>query len=41
MLVTERKTCKSGVVWEEYGKYPNVIIEILSQSTANTDKDLK
>ncbi|MBD0264949.1 MAG: Uma2 family endonuclease, partial [Tolypothrix sp. Co-bin9] len=41
VLGTERKTRKSWVVWEEYGKYPNVIVEILSESTANTDKDLK
>lgn len=41
VLGTERKTRKSWVVWEEYGKYPNVILEILSESTANTDKDLK
>ncbi|MEH2015426.1 Uma2 family endonuclease [Nostoc sp.] len=41
VLGTERKTRKSWVVWEEYGKYPNVILEILSESTANIDKDLK
>ncbi|MEH2318953.1 Uma2 family endonuclease [Nostoc sp.] len=41
VLGTERKTRKSWVVWEEDGKYPNVILEILSQSTAKTDKDLK
>jgi hypothetical protein len=29
------------VVWEEEGKYPNVILEILSDSTAKTDKGLK
>lgn len=29
------------VVWEEYGKYPNLILEILSESTAKIDKDLK
>ena len=29
---------KSWVVWEEEGKYPNVIIEILSDSTAATDR---
>jgi Uma2 family endonuclease len=28
-------------VWEEYGKYPNVIVEILSDSTAKTDKNFK
>lgn len=36
-----RKTRKSWVVWEEDGKYPNVILEILSESTAATDKGLK
>jgi Uma2 family endonuclease len=41
VLDTERKTRKSWVVWEEDGKYPNFILEILSESTANTDKDLK
>ncbi|WP_107667393.1 Uma2 family endonuclease [Cyanothece sp. BG0011] len=29
---------KSWVVWEEEGKYPNVIIEVLSDSTAETDR---
>lgn len=41
VLGTERKARKSWVVWEEYGKYPNVILEILSESTAKTDKGLK
>ncbi|WGV25006.1 Uma2 family endonuclease [Halotia branconii] len=41
VLGTQRKTRKSWVVWEEDGKYPHVIVEILSQSTAKTDKDLK
>jgi len=41
VLDTERKTRKSWVVWEEDGKYPNLILEIISESTANTDKDLK
>jgi Uma2 family endonuclease len=41
VLGTERKTRKSWVVWEEDGKYPNVIIEILSPSTANSDKVTK
>ncbi len=41
VLDTERKTRKSWVVWEEDGKYPHVILEILSESTANTDKELK
>ncbi|AFY34566.1 Uma2 family endonuclease [Calothrix sp. PCC 7507] len=41
VLDTERKTRKSWVVWEEDGKYPHVILEILSESTANIDRDLK
>jgi Uma2 family endonuclease len=40
-LETERKPRKSWVVWEEDGKYPNVIVELLSDSTAATDKGLK
>ena len=31
----------SWVVWEEGGKYPNLIIELLSNSTAQTDRTLK
>ena len=41
VLDTERKPRKSWVVWEEDGKYPNVIVELLSSSTAKTDKGLK
>jgi Uma2 family endonuclease len=41
VLGTERKPRKSWVVWEEDGKYPNVIIEVISDTTAATDKDLK
>ncbi|MEH1964708.1 MAG: Uma2 family endonuclease [Nostoc sp.] len=41
VLGTERKHRKSWVVWEEDGKYPNLIIEILSHSTDDTDKGLK
>ncbi|MBW4617338.1 MAG: Uma2 family endonuclease [Desmonostoc vinosum HA7617-LM4] len=41
VLGCERKTRKSWVVWEEDGKYPNLILEILSDSTAKTDKGLK
>jgi hypothetical protein len=29
------------VVWEEEGKYPNIIVELLSPSTADTDRGLK
>ncbi|MDY7023379.1 MAG: Uma2 family endonuclease, partial [Cyanobacteriota bacterium] len=38
VLNTERQPRKSWVVWEEGGKYPNVIIELLSPSTANVDR---
>jgi Uma2 family endonuclease len=31
----------SWVVWEEGGQYPNLIIELLSDSTAQTDRTLK
>ncbi|MFE1746915.1 Uma2 family endonuclease [Coleofasciculus sp. H7-2] len=41
VLGTERKSRKSWVVWEEDGKYPNVIVEILSDKTAATDRGLK
>jgi Uma2 family endonuclease len=41
VLNTERKPRKSWVVWEEEGTYPTVIIELLSDSTANTDRGLK
>jgi Uma2 family endonuclease len=41
VLGTDRKPRKSWVVWEEDGKYPNVIIELLSNSTAKTDRGLK
>jgi Uma2 family endonuclease len=41
VLGTERKPRKSWVVWEEEGKYPNVIVEILSAKTAKTDRGLK
>lgn len=38
---TENKPRKSWVVWEENGQYPDLIIELLSDSTANIDKTLK
>ncbi|MFB2835407.1 Uma2 family endonuclease [Floridanema evergladense] len=41
VLGTERKPRKSWVVWEEDGKYPNVIVEVLSPKTANIDRGLK
>lgn len=41
VLGTERKPRRSWMVWEEEGKYPNVIIELLSDSTAKIDRGLK
>ena len=41
VLDTERRSRKSWVVWEEDGKYPNVIVEILSDSTAKSDRETK
>jgi Uma2 family endonuclease len=38
---TEKKPRKSWVVWEEDGQYPNLIIELLSDSTAEVDRNLK
>ena len=38
---TERKPRQSWVVWEENQKYPNVIIELLSDSTADKDRGEK
>jgi len=41
VLGTERKVRKSWVVWQEKFKYPNVIVEVLSPTTANVDKTVK
>jgi Uma2 family endonuclease len=41
VLDTEYKERKSWVVWEEEGRYPNLILEILSDSTAQIDRGLK
>ncbi|MCG9891863.1 MAG: Uma2 family endonuclease [Thermosynechococcaceae cyanobacterium MS004] len=38
---TEKRHRASWVVWEEDGCYPNLIIELLSDSTANVDRTLK
>mgnify|MGYP002784184760 CR=1 FL=1 len=40
-LNTERRPRTSWVVWEEDGKYPDVIIELLSDSTAEIDRKIK
>ena len=41
VLDTERRERKSWVVWAEDGKYPNFILEVLSDSTAQVDRGLK
>ncbi|KYC36262.1 hypothetical protein WA1_41790 [Scytonema hofmannii PCC 7110] len=41
VLDTEKKDRKSWVVWQEDGKYPNIIVELLSDSTASVDRGLK
>ena len=41
VLNTEHKPRNSWVVWEEGGKYPNIILELLSPSTANIDRTEK
>ncbi|HEY9648642.1 MAG TPA: Uma2 family endonuclease [Chroococcidiopsis sp.] len=41
VLNTERRERKSWVVWAENGQYPNFILEVLSDSTAQTDRGLK
>ena len=38
---TRNQNRRSWVVWQEGGKYPNVIVEILSESTAKTDREEK
>ncbi|PMB10890.1 hypothetical protein CEN49_03060 [Fischerella thermalis CCMEE 5273] len=38
---TEKRSRNSWVVWEEDGRYPDLIIELLSDSTANVDRTLK
>jgi Uma2 family endonuclease len=41
VLGTEKKDRRSWAVWEEGGKYPNVVIELLSSATASVDKGAK
>ncbi|MEA5487691.1 Uma2 family endonuclease [Pseudanabaena sp. CCNP1317] len=36
-----REPRNSWVVWEEDGRYPDLIIELLSDSTANVDRTIK
>jgi len=38
---TDKRPRNSWVVWEENGKYPNLIIELFSDSTANVERGLK
>jgi Uma2 family endonuclease len=40
-LDVEQKARKSWTVWEEDGKYPDVIVEILSDTTATVDRTTK
>lgn len=40
-LGAEKKDRRSWVVWKENGKYPNIIIELLSDSTAAVDRGEK
>ena len=37
----EKRQRASWVIWEEDGRYPNLIIELLSDSTAKVDRGLK
>ena len=41
VLNTEPKERKSWVVWQEDNRFPNLIIEILSDKTAKTDRTTK
>lgn len=41
VLGSDRTPRKSWVVWNEGGKYPNFILEIISNTTAKIDKGLK
>jgi Uma2 family endonuclease len=41
VLGTEKRDRRSWVVWDEQGQYPNLILEILSNSTKQVDKGLK
>ena len=41
VLDTQPRERKSWVVWEENGRFPNLIVELLSDSTAKTDRTTK
>ncbi|MEY3869972.1 MAG: hypothetical protein RLZZ338_3863 [Cyanobacteriota bacterium] len=38
---TQKRPRRSWVVWQEEGKYPDIIIELLSESTAKVDRNEK
>ncbi|MBW4637730.1 MAG: Uma2 family endonuclease [Gloeocapsa sp. UFS-A4-WI-NPMV-4B04] len=38
---TQKRPRNSWVVWEEDGRYPDLIVELLSDSTATTDRTVK
>ena len=38
---TQKRPRNAWVVWEEDGKYPNLIIKLLCTTTADTDRNLK
>jgi Uma2 family endonuclease len=41
VLDAEKRDRRSWAIWEEGGKYPNVVIELLSSSTATVDRGAK
>ncbi|MDY6941076.1 MAG: Uma2 family endonuclease [Cyanobacteriota bacterium] len=41
VLGTENRSRRSWMLWEEEGKYPNLIVELLSNSTARVDRTTK
>jgi Uma2 family endonuclease len=41
VLGAEKKDRRSWAIWEEGGKYPNLVIELLSSSTATVDRGKK
>ncbi|MEB3293943.1 MAG: Uma2 family endonuclease [Synechococcales bacterium] len=41
VLDVEKRDRRSWTLWEEGGKYPNVVIELLSSSTAKVDRTTK
>jgi Uma2 family endonuclease len=41
VLGVEKKDRRSWAIWEEGGKYPNVVIELLSSATAKVDRGAK